>query len=202
MTKAYANKLKAHFLSNRLYYILALISVFCGILIGAFASTKADSGTKYLDNLFSAWSLQGISYFEVFIKSLISNLRYIILLWFSGWFIWLIPINLITLASKGFGVGYTISFMVGSGGFKGFLFAFVSLFFQNIILLPAMVIYAVIQLRFTAELDKLKNSSARYRQRKQLIIKNTVVLAVFLFVSALCSGIETYVVPFFIKIIC
>ncbi len=200
MTKLGTKNIQAHFLSNRICYAATLVLMFGGIIAGSVigASSGSSSGdAEYLSSIFSVYKLQGITRSEFFIKSIIPNFRSLLLIWLSGFFIPLVPLNFITVASKGFAIGYTISFFVSTNGFLGALFVFIALFFQNIILLPALMIYSVIQLRFALNLHNLKKSPSHYKQRRNLIINNIWVFAAMACIALLCGCIETYIVPSF-----
>ena len=198
MTRLGEKSLQSHFLSNRIWYAVVLVLMFGGIILGSVIGAKSGSysgDTEYIESIFSVFKLQNINHSELFMKSVLPILRNIFLIWLSGFFILLIPLNFIVIASKGFAIGYTISFFVSTKGVLGGIFVFAALFFQYTILLPALLVYSVIQLNFALNLHSIKNSSAHYKQRRHLIFKNIWPLAAMSGIAMLCGYIETYIVP-------
>lgn len=205
MNKKYSDNIYSYIKANRIKFFLVILSLFSGIITGAILSTLSlseNSNDQYLNNFISAYNLQGAIPTEVFKNAMFSNLRLVLFIWIAGTFIWLSPLILIECLFKGFGIGYTISYLSAVGGLKGFLLSALSLLVQNILFIPAIIMFSVKQINFSKKLHGLKNPSSQYRQRKKLIKNNLCVFGVMLVIGTICSILEAYVVPVLIKPIC
>lgn len=204
MKKTRCESVYAHITANRGKYIIVLISLFIGITSGAIIGINTNSfsdKSDFLTDFISVYKLQGITYSDVFVNSLISNLRMLIVLWISGLYIWLIPVNIISVAAKGFGIGYAVAYFISGNGLKGFLFAFITMFFQNVIAIPLMLVYAVLQIIFSIKVYRLKGVSSNYKQIRKLRIHNITIFFVGAIICIGCSMFEAGVTPWLIKLI-
>lgn len=204
MKKLLKFDLQGHFISNRLKYAFILILLFIGMSIGAVMGKNAYQNSQnsgLFESFVSVYTINGVTNSEVFIKSFISNIRTLIFLWISGFYIWLCPLNFLAITSKGFGVGYVISYFLNDGGIIGFFVAFTSLFFQNLLILPSFVVYSQIQFEFSKQYKKLKSSPNKFKQQRRLIHKNILVLLVMLLICVISSVIEAYAGNFCTKLL-
>ncbi len=205
MNKKYSDNIYSYIKANRIKFFLVILSLFSGIITGAILSAVSLSETfndQYLNNFISAYNLQGAIPAEVFKNATFSNLRLVFCIWIAGTFIWLSPLILIECLFKGFGIGYTIAYLSAVGGVKGFLLSAVSLVVQNILFIPAIIMFSVMQINFSKKIHRLKNPSSQYKQRKKLIKHNLWVFGVMLAIGTICSILEAYLVPVLIKPIC
>ena len=194
----------AHITANRGKYIIVLISLFISITSGAIIGINANSfsdKSDFLTDFISVYKLQGITYSDVFVNSLISNLRMLIVLWLSGLYIWLIPVNIISVSAKGFGIGYAVAYFISCSGLKGFCFAFITMFFQNVITIPLMLVYSVLQIIFSMKVYRLKRGSSNYRQIRKLRINNVILFIISIILCICCSMFEAGITPSLIKLI-
>ncbi len=204
MKKLLEFDLQGHFTSNRLKYSLILALLFVGMLFGAIMGKNAYQNAQNLglfDSFVSIYTINGVTNSEVFIKALISNIRILMLLWVSGFFVWLCPLNFLTIFSKGFGIGYVVAYFLNDGGIIGFFVAFTSLLFQNLVILPAFVVYSQIQFDFSIQYKKLKSSPNRFKQQRHLIQKNILILLIMMLICVISSAIEAYAGNFCTKLI-
>ncbi len=187
----------SHISSNRIKYIIALFFLFTGIIIGAVVCSNKimlKNNDVSLTNFFydhqrHAPSL--LSYLHIFII----NIRPFILLWLSGRFLWLAPLNYTELMAKGYGLGYTVAYLSLSCGGRGFILAFISLVIQNIILLPALIFFSVIQLNVSLNKNKLNDLRYVYKQKRRLQQRELCVIITVVFVVIVCSVIDAYIIP-------
>ena len=205
MNKKYSDNIYLYIRGNRIKFLSVILSLFSGIIIGAILSALSLSenfNDQYLNNFISAYNLQGAMPNEIFKNAMFSNLRLVLCIWIAGIFIWLSPLILIECLFKGFGIGYTIAYLSAVGKFKGLLLSALSLVAQNIVFIPTIIMFAVIQINFSQKIHRLKNLSSQYRQRKKIIKNNLCILGIMLAIATICSVIESYVVPVLIKPIC
>ncbi len=184
---------------NRNKYIILSVILLIGAIAGAiFGSKSALSDSGSFENFISAYKLHGAASNEIFVRALKTNLRPVFLIWVSGWSLLLIPLNLIQMISKGFGLGYTMAYLISVSGFKGFLFGFLSLFVQNIILLPVFLMLAVYEINFASAFS-MKNTPIK--QRRRMTIDNLTIF-IFAIISAIISSLaEAQIAPIFIRML-
>lgn len=197
-----SNELKQHILQNRIKYISVVSALFIGLFAGTLFTSNGGLSSGYADNFVSMYKLQGVSPSHIFAYSLISYLRIIAVIWISGRYVFLMPLCFIQVASKGFGIGCTISYMVSCFGMSGAVFSFLSMFFQSIIFIPMLTIYSVYQINFSLDYRKVKSSPAAFKQKRRMLISDLKILLLILLVVLLCTCIEAYIVPPLIKPIC
>ncbi len=197
-----SDELKHHILQNRIKYISVLAALFVGLFAGTLFTLKGGLSSGYADNFISMYKLQGVSPSHIFAYSLLSYLRIIAVIWVSGRYVFLMPLNHIQIASKGFGIGCTISYMVSCFGISGAVFSFLSMFFQSIIFIPVLIVYSVYQINFSLEYKTVKNSPAAFKQKRRILISDLKKLLLILLAVLLCTCIEAYIVPPLIKPIC
>lgn len=205
MNKKYSDTVYSYIKVNRIKIFLVIFSLFSGIIIGAVLSTLSLSenfNDQYLNNFISAYNLQGAIPTDVFRNAIISNLRVVFCIWIAGTLIWLSPLIFIEFLLKGFGIGYTIAYLSAVGGLKGFLLSAFSLVVQNIVFIPAIIIFSVMQISFSKKMHRMKSPSSQYKQRKKLIRNNFCVFTLMLSIGTMCSVLEAYLVPLLIKPIC
>ena len=202
MTKKIQQKITTHISQNRIGYLLSAIYIILGLISGAVVGSKSASSPEYISAFYSAFSLHGADTTKIFLQSFYSNSKIILLLWLSGWLIWLYPINILELVSKGFGIGYTTTYITSSMGLKGFLLASTALTVQNLLVIPILIVYSAVQLKFSISFYKIKTSASAYKQRKKFIQHNIAMLIIFFIVIFICCLLEAYIIPKLITVIC
>lgn len=124
-------------------------------------------------------------------ESITTNVLLGIFLWFVGLAVISIPIVYLTIAFRGFLLGYTISATVAVlGTWKGILFTICTIFLQNILFIPSIFALAVSGI-------KLYKSIARKEGRRDVnikaeILRHTIFSAIVLVVLMLSSFVEVY----------
>lgn len=193
-----AEDIKYQIIQNKIKYAIVLAALFLGLIGGTFYSLNNGFSINCAENFISIYKYQNYSTSRVFICSLFSYFRIIILVWLSGGFFFLIPLGFIQIAAKGFEIGCTTVYMIANFGLWGAVFAFSSMFLQNIIFIPLLLAYAVHRLNFAIEYRK--TPSVTFKQKNK---SNQYKFLLFvLFVAILCVCIETYIVPGILKPIC
>lgn len=183
MTKRNFNKQREniifYFKTKKGSYSFVLICLFIGIIIGAISCsyfTNKNINTKYFNTLVSSFNIQGISFKTLYYNSIYSIIRIFVIIWLSGWFIWLIPLNAAEIILKGFGIGYTVSFLSIIGGFKGLALSFALLIGQIILLIPPIIAFSVEEINRSINRYKTKN---RLKKSSFSIKKLSLYLCIF-----------------------
>ena len=191
-----------YFFRNRILFILTAFCVLAGMIIGSLSAVsikdqRFDALGEYLNNFLSAYGIQSAKRSEVFAFSLYTNIKILLFMWASGLWVGFIPFGLLQLGIKGYKLGFTAAFLVQLYGGKGILLVLVSLLPQVMILFPALMFYAVFNLKFAIELRRI-----RLRGKlpdKEVYFKNFLALLFVLIILVLCSLVDSFIVPTVIK---
>lgn len=136
-----------------------------------------------------------IEYASVFKSVMIKHILFTLCLWFLGCSVVGLPVVYILIGYKGFSLGYTISsiiFTLGMG--KGTGFVFLSLFLQNIFVIPAILSIAVSGSNLYKSIIKNK----RIENIKIGIIRHTFFCIFMLVFLMIASFVEVYISGFLI----
>ena len=127
---------------------------------------------------------------KLFLSSIKNNTKTTVLMWFMGSTVIGIPVVLGMIVFKGICIGYTVSTMIGVfGAGSGMIMSFLSIFIQNLVLIPAILALGVSGL----DLYKVITKNRHRENVKVEILRHTVFFGViFVFVLVACL-IESYV---------
>lgn len=191
-------QIKRHIISERFNYAFVICSLFIGIITGIIASLKAVNIPSYADSVLFVYKLHGVPSFGVFLKSFIDNTRMFFLIWISGYFFILIPLNLIQVAAKGFSLSYGFTYLLFVFGLKGAFFSAFHIIIEFLTILPAVIVFSEMQIKNSIIRKKGKNFKNELSVKA--FFKNFLIFLVFLTVPALCGVIDGYVIPVILKI--
>ncbi len=198
MNKNVNSLIFSHVRSNKIKYIFILVLLFTGIFSGAISASYTYinyKGQNILSSVTSDELYNNGKSVLLFLNIFLINIRTFFIIWLSGRVIWLIPLNFFEMLSKGFGFGYTISYLFLSGGWKGVSIVFRTMMVQSIVLIPLLVIFSVIQFNLVIERYKIHKSSSAYKQKKSLGKKELWIVSSVVFIVILCSLLESCIVP-------
>lgn len=133
--------------------ILTFFFLAAGISCGAFTETLMTSGqktilTEYLSRYLSGGGLADPDYQDIFIGSFKNNLLLLLMMTLSGLSGFAFPAAFAVLAYKGAAIGFSSALLIENMAGKGAALIFVSMAPQNLIILPAMYIAAVVCVNF------------------------------------------------------
>lgn len=202
-----AESLTGFIFTNRIYLLIGCAALIVGITAGCFTFTFSDANSSeslraYMDNFFSAYPLLSAAESEIFKLSLLETAKTALILWLSGLHPILMPLGYLRLLTKGLGLGFTLTFLISHYGGRGLAFGIISILPQNIIAIPAMLLYAAFCASFSVNVRKLKQSGSYYKNLRTLYAKNLYALILFcaaLFITVL---IDSYIAPTLIKPFC
>lgn len=192
---------------NRIQLLVAVFCVFVGTVIGSLSAvflerTEYDVLGVYIDNFVSAYNLQPLNRYEIFIHSLYNNFKIILFMWLSGVWVGFIPLCLLQLGAKGYKIGFTVAALVRILGGKGVLFVGVSMIPQIMIALPALIFYTVFNINSAFVFNKIRNNCKTPLSKKEIYIKNFLCLLGMVLIMVLCSFFDSFVIPPVLKPVC
>ncbi|WPC40891.1 stage II sporulation protein M [Clostridium sp. JS66] len=198
--------LNKHVQSNFWLYIISLLCICTGIVLGMYSVRYMGSFDKtdllsYIKNFNTAINSGNISYKSIFSETLKSNVPILLAMWFLGLTMIGIPIILIIDIIKGFTIGFTISFMVNGMGMKGMMFSLLGVLPQNIIYIPCFILASVVAMDFSMAI--LKDKSNRQWTSNIWVMVTSYSLSFLLVAAVMFIGflMETYVTPNIVKLI-
>ena len=196
---------KNNIMKQKKLYLFLIVLVIVGIIAGIlfwFVINNEDKllVTKNLNNFFECIKKgNAINYWSSLFNSLVTGLIYIVLIWLLGISIVGLPIILIIITIKSFIVGFSISSIIASYGFKGILGAFVYTFPHQIIFLLLLILLGFYASSFCFKLFKylFLKQSINFKDAMRKYFK---ILLISLIVVLLTSLYETFIATYFIKL--
>lgn len=184
-------------------FLLALVSItlLSGFLFW-FIISNGDKilVTKELTSFFTSIKEGAtINYWGSLINSILINLTYILLIWLLGISIIGLPIILLMLTIKSFIVGFSISSIIFTYGFKGILGALVYTFPHQIIFLLLLILLSFYALSFCIKLfkylflKKIINFKATMKKYLKILVISCII-------SIILSIFETFISTYLIKL--
>ena len=151
--------IKDDILTNVKSYFIVIIIFTVGIFLGVLFINQTQDKTeieKYINTYVDETKiLQNGNYMAELQKDVKNNVILVLLLWFAGTTIIGIPIVLGIIIIRGFCLGYTIASCVFVlGKLKGIIFVLITIFLQNIIFIPALMILGVSSIKLYKSIVK------------------------------------------------
>lgn len=194
------NYVKEHFSLFIFSVVLFIMGVgFGSFIIHTLSATQKQEMISYLSQFFNDIEVyQQINAHVAFKQLLLENIKYLGLLWFLGLSIIGMPIIFVLIFMKGFVIGFTISFLVSGLQWKGFVFSLVSVFPQNLIIVPVYIIAGVVGTLFSLSLVRRQRTKRKDNSQPSFISYSMfmLVLGGFLIIAA---GFEAYISPYLMK---
>ena len=180
--------IKEDILNNAKSYLIVAVIFTVGIFLGVLfinQSLAKEEVKKYINTYIDETkNLQNGNYLEELQKDIKSN---IFLLWFAGTTIIGIPIVLGIILFRGFCLGYTIAACIFTlGKIKGLIFILLTIFLQNAIFIPAIMILGVSSIKLYMSIVK----DRRKENIKLSIFKHSIISIFILFALILSSIIK------------
>ena len=180
-------------------FILVLILFLMGIIFGVLATSVLDSAQR--DNLLSYLN-QGLRG-EIFIsnsvytrQTIVANIKTVFFLFFMGISVIGLPLALLLIFTRGFIIGYSISFLLKSMGFKGLVLVLTGVIPHNLLIIPALFLMVIAIIDIAAALTKVRFTKKQVAIGDELI-KCAVLTLIVLSIMTLAGFIQGYITPSF-----
>ncbi|MEW6242772.1 MAG: stage II sporulation protein M [Bacillota bacterium] len=192
-----------NFRENIGIYIFILMVFIIGIVLGAMAMKSLDYGQK----------AELFSYVSLFVRGLVegtgvkspgfgqvalSHVKTSALLWVLGLSVVGMPVVAAVIFMRGFILGFTVGFLAMEMGWRGMLFAAVSVFPQNILAVPVALAAATWSVSFSWFLVRRRRSPDPLLPE---IFRYTVLCAMAAAVLLVAGMVETYISPALMKLV-
>lgn len=183
--------IKEDITNNIKSYIIVVVIFLVGIFLGVMFLNQTESKVeieRYINTYIDETkALQNGDYLGELQKDINSNIVLVFSLWFAGTTIIGIPIVLGIILFRGFCLGYTIASCVYVlGKIKGIIFIAITIFLQNIIFIPAIMILGVSCIKLYCSIIK----DRRRENIKLSILKHSIISLIILAVLIVSSIIK------------
>ena len=186
--KEILNIIKQEILNNIKSYVIVTIIFIIGIFLGVLFINQTESKDNilqyintYIDEM---KTLQNVDFLGGLKNDIHNNILLVLLLWFAGTTIIGIPIVFGTILTRGFCLGYTISACVLTlGKWKGFMFILLTIFLQNAIFIPSLLVLGVSSVKLYKSIIK----DRRKENIKLSIFKHSIISLFILFALIISS---------------
>ncbi|MBM7693188.1 stage II sporulation protein M [Peribacillus deserti] len=201
VTFAAINHIKEHSSLYLFITILFLMGVIFGaIVVNSLSFSQKEDLFYYLSQFFGQVKQGRVDTIDgIFWQTVNHNVKYVGLIWILGISIIGLPIILILLFLKGMVVGFTVGFLVNQMGFNGFLLAFVSIFPQNIIIVPVFILITTLALSLSIKIIRRLFMKQLRDPLKPVIVKYFLSFACAVAVLLAAGAVETYLSPQLMK---
>lgn len=177
--------IKNNLKSYAIIVIIFTVGIFLGVLFINQTEQKEEI-TEYINTYIEhTKTIQNGDFFGELKDDIKGNILLVLLLWFSGTTIIGIPIVFGILLFRGFCLGYTIASCVYVlGKIKGLIFVLITIFLQNIIFIPAIIILGVSSIKLYTSIIK-----DRRKENIKLSILKHSIRTVFILIALIISSI-------------
>lgn len=195
-TKKIKNIIKQHILNNSREYIIVtlifIIGIFLGVLfVNNINETQRSDVTTYFNSfLEKTKNAENIDRLELIKTSIIQNVLLAITLWFFGTTVIGIPVVFGIVLYRGFCLGYTIAICISIMGLSnGLIFVILSLVFQNILFIPAILALAVSGFKLYKSIIK----DNRRENIKLEVVRHTMFSVIMMLLLIIASLVEIFI---------
>lgn len=179
--------------------LLVLILFLMGTIFGVLATGVLDPAQS--DNLLRYLN-QGL-HGEIFIsnsvytrQTIVANIKTVFFLFFMGISVIGVPLALLLIFTRGFIIGYSISFLLRTMGFKGLVLILTGVIPHNLLIIPALFLMVIAIIDIAAALTKIRFTKKQVAVGEELI-KCAVLTLVVLLIMTFAGFIQGYITPLF-----
>lgn len=190
-----------HIKNNLVLYIFALIVICIGIAIGSLYSAGLDETQSselglYISDFTQHYRDKDIDFVGIFKSSLQVSFWYVAVCFVASLSIYTVWLVYVALGIRGFSLGFTVGFMVGEIGVKGFFLVLAVVLPSCVITLPVYLLMSVVCVKCAVTRHRVREN---YRENKREL-KVFIVLMILIFaLLILCSLIDTFLSPILVK---
>ncbi|MFY4775896.1 stage II sporulation protein M [Metabacillus sp. RGM 3146] len=196
-----------HIREHSSIYLFVFVLFLMGVIFGAVIVNSMTFSQKedlyfYLNRFFGQVSEGKVATSnEMFQQSFLHNIKYLGLMWILGLSIIGLPVILIMLFLKGIVVGFSVGFLVNQMGWKGFLMSFVSVFPQNLLMIPAFLIMSTAGIAISLKIFKQLFMKKKNMKENpfQFFSRYAIVLGIIGIMILAASSLEAYASPGLMK---
>ncbi len=203
--KKYMDKLKKNIHINKNLFVFLLVIVIVGVVAGSLFSIIIDTDDKkmvldYLNSFFDNVKDGKLNYDISIVNTLVFTVGFAFAMWLLGVSVIGFFVVIFMLFMKAFILGFSISSIIASFGFKGVLLALVYAFPHHIINVLVFMLLTAYALIISFKLIKCITSK-KPLDLKYIMHRYLVVLGVSIVLLVITSLYEVYIVPKLLNLI-
>jgi stage II sporulation protein M len=197
--------ISSYFYRNISFFVFIAIIFAIGVVIGAFSVYLVHDNDRYeLGSYIETFLRQfdakvSASKAGVVRQSMFGNLKTMTIIYLLGLSVIGVPAVLVVVFVRGFVLGFTVGFLIDELLYKGILLAFISVFPQNLILIPCTIILSVAAISFSGAVIKNKIAGGKPRFAREFL-KFSIIMVLMTFAVIPAAFVEGYVTPFLIHL--
>lgn len=191
--------IREYFRERIFLFVLVLILFLMGSIFGVLATGVLNSAQR--NNLISYLD-QGL-HGEIFIpngiytrQTIVANIKTVFFLFFMGISVIGVPLALLLIFTRGFIIGFSISFLLRTMGFKGLVLVLTGVLPHNLLIIPALFLMVIAIIDFATALTKIRFTKKQVVVGEELV-KCAILTLVVLLVMMFAGFIQGYITPLF-----
>lgn len=194
------NRIKAHIQENIIQYLLVVIILLAGIVLGNSKVTGLDGEVRiHLLELVDNYVQGNTGEQSLLWGAFLNQARIVVGVWFLGLTVIGLPLILAVIFYRGFSLGFTVGFLVSEKAGAGWLLSIVSILPQNLVYVPFLAIWSVIAMNFTVYIVKGRKSSLV--PLTTAVIRYSMLMLFFLLLFLAGAFVEAYLSPWLLSLI-
>lgn len=198
------NAIQAHFGRYTRAFYIAIAALAVGLLFGILAIGTLTPSDKlsliHYIRQFLNQEAAAPTYHGIFKPMLAGNLKMLGLLYLLGVSVAGMPLILIVVFFRGFVLGFSSAFLIGTLQWQGFWVSVIGIFLQNLFVGTAFVIVAAVALGFSWELISPKSRKDGWSIPRGFAFFTGLVI-VMACVNVVGTALEAYVAPFLLHVL-
>jgi len=193
---------KSYLKKNYIVCLFLILFVVMGIIFGALgvkalAPEQLSNLDNYIDTGFQNISNQ-LDYQAAAKHAIWRNLTTIFKIWFLGLTVIGLPLILVIIFTRGFILGFTVAFFLEKKSWQGFGIILLTIFPQNLLHLPAIIIAGASATAFSIYLLK---GRSEHKTISSYFLRYSLIMSILAVVMVLAGFIEGYFTPLAIKVL-
>lgn len=194
-------RLKNHISTNRWQYILITVVFVVAFIMGSYRVEGLEGGVKshlagLVDSYLNQGGSGGLTGQQLLTGAFLNQTRTAVAIWFLGLTVIGFPLILAVIFYRGFSLGFTFAFLIHQKAGAGVLISILSLLPQNLVYVPALLIWAVVSLNFSIYIFRGR-SAFTWRA----FLSYMVMLAFTLLFILGGAFIEAFLSPWFLRLL-
>ena len=190
-----------HIKNNLVLYIFALIVMCIGIAIGSLYSvgideTQSSELSIYISDYFEHYKDKDIEFAKIFKNAFSISFWYVLVCFVVSLTVYTVFVVYLALGIRGFSLGFTVGFMLGKIGLKGFFLVLAVVLPSCVVTFPLYLFMSVTCVKCAFERHKVREN---YRENKRELKAFIVLMFFILALLVLCSLIDTFLSPVLVK---
>ncbi len=190
-----------HIKNNLVLYIFALVVMCIGIAIGSLYSvgideTQASELGVYISDFFAHYKDKDIEFARIFKNAFSNSFWYVLVCFISSLTVYTVFAVYLALGIRGFSLGFTVGFIVGEIGVKGFFLILAVVLPSCVVTLPLYLFMSVICVKCAVARHRVREN---YRENKRELKVFIILMLLIFALLILCSLIDTFLSPMLIK---